>query len=43
MQQQEYKDALMFAADKVIIHLGLNDTDPRDWSNYSDFFYKRLS
>jgi sialate O-acetylesterase len=30
----EYKAAIDFAADYVIIHLGLNDTDPRDWPNY---------
>lgn len=38
MQQEEYKQAIAFAADIVIIHLGINDTDPRDWSNYRDFF-----
>ena len=27
--QQEYQDALDFAADIVVIHLGINDTDPR--------------
>jgi sialate O-acetylesterase len=30
----EYHEAIDFAADYVIIHLGLNDTDPRDWPNY---------
>lgn len=40
MDQQEYKEALEFAGDRVIIHLGLNDTDPRDWSNYRDDFVK---
>ena len=29
-----------FAADRVVIHLGLNDTDPRDWPNYRDDFTK---
>jgi sialate O-acetylesterase len=38
-EQQEYKDALNFAADKVVIHLGLNDTDPRNWPNYKDDFF----
>lgn len=38
MQQQEYKDALEFAGDIVVIHLGINDTDPRDWPDYRDFF-----
>ncbi len=35
---QEYSDALDFAADKVVIHLGLNDTDPRNWPDYRDEF-----
>lgn len=37
-QQKEYKDALSFAPDIAIIHLGLNDTDPRNWPNYRDQF-----
>lgn len=40
MDQQEYRDALSFAADIVVIHLGLNDTDPRNWPNYRDDFVK---
>lgn len=36
--QQEYKDALAFAADIVVIHLGINDTDPRNWPDYQDEF-----
>ncbi|MEF2683116.1 MAG: cyclically-permuted mutarotase family protein [Parabacteroides johnsonii] len=39
-EQEEYKAALDFAADQVVIHLGLNDTDPRDWPNYRDDFTK---
>ena len=39
-EQEEYKAALDFAADRVVIHLGLNDTDPRDWPNYRDDFTK---
>ena len=35
----EYKAALEFAPDIAIIHLGLNDTDPRCWPNYRDYFY----
>ena len=35
----EYKAALEFAPDIAIIHLGLNDTDPRCWPNYRDHFY----
>lgn len=37
-QQQEYKDAIAFAGDIVVIHLGINDTDPRNWPNYRDEF-----
>ncbi len=37
-QQQEYKDAMAFAGDIVVIHLGVNDTDPRNWPNYRDEF-----
>lgn len=37
-EQPEYQNALAFAADRVIIHLGLNDTDPRNWPNYRDEF-----
>ncbi len=38
VKQQEYKDALAFAGDIVVIHLGINDTDPRNWPNYRDEF-----
>ena len=31
MEQAEYRAALSFAGDIVVIHLGINDTDPRDW------------
>ena len=34
----EYEAALAFAPDYVVIHLGLNDTDPRNWPNYRDEF-----
>ena len=40
MQQDEFKQAIAFAADIVVIHLGINDTDPRNWPNYRDFFVK---
>ena len=40
IEQKEYKEAIRFAADYVIIHLGLNDTDPRDWPLYQDDFVK---
>lgn len=38
MKQPEFRDALTFAGDIVVIHLGLNDTDPRNWPNYRDEF-----
>lgn len=38
IQEEQYKKALAFAADRVIIHLGLNDTDPRNWPNFKDDF-----
>ncbi|MEJ5960808.1 GDSL-type esterase/lipase family protein [Pedobacter immunditicola] len=34
----EFKKALAFDADIAIIHLGLNDTDPRNWPNFKDDF-----
>ncbi|MFC5683091.1 GDSL-type esterase/lipase family protein [Flavobacterium sp. MAHUQ-51] len=34
----EFKNALAFNPDIAIIHLGLNDTDPRNWPNYNDEF-----
>ena len=40
IEQQEYKDAMAFGGDIAIIHLGLNDTDPRNWPNYSEDFEK---
>ena len=36
--QAEFRRAMDFAGDIVVIHLGLNDTDPRDWPNYRDEF-----
>lgn len=38
IQQPEFKAAMDFAGDVAIIHLGLNDTDPRNWPNYRDEF-----
>lgn len=34
----EFRAALDFKADLVVIHLGLNDTDPRNWPQYADEF-----
>ncbi|UFH45693.1 GDSL-type esterase/lipase family protein [Flavobacterium galactosidilyticum] len=35
---KEFKDAIAFNPDIAIIHLGLNDTDPRNWPNYKEEF-----
>lgn len=35
---KEFTEALSFHPDIAIIHLGLNDTDPRNWPNYGDEF-----
>lgn len=37
-KQQEFHDAMAFHADIAVIHLGINDTDPRNWPNYRDEF-----
>jgi len=43
IQQSEFQEALKFNPQIVVIHLGLNDTDPRDWPNYRDNFIKNYS
>lgn len=40
IEQEEYKNAIAFAGDLVIIHLGLNDTDPRNWPNHKEHFFQ---
>ena len=35
---KEYHEALEYKPDMVVIHLGLNDTDPQVWANYADEF-----
>lgn len=40
INEPEYAAALAFKADLVVIHLGLNDTDPRDWPDYGDEFVR---
>jgi len=37
-EQEEYQKALVFVPDIAIIHLGLNDTDPRNWKYYKREF-----
>lgn len=34
----ECRDAMAFAPDIAVIHLGINDTDPRDWPDYGSEF-----
>lgn len=36
--QEEFRRAMDFRADIAVIHLGVNDTDPRAWPNYRDEF-----
>ena len=36
--QKEFREAMDFAGDICVIHLGVNDTDPRSWPNYRDDF-----
>ena len=38
MEQEEYRAAMQWPADVIVIHLGINDTDPRNWPNYRDEF-----
>lgn len=35
---KEYAAAIAFRPDIAVIHLGINDTDPRNWPNYRDEF-----
>lgn len=38
MNLPEFQEAINFKPDMVVIHLGLNDTDPRDWPDFGDEF-----
>ena len=38
MQTPEFRRAMDFRADWVVIHLGLNDTDPRNWPDWKEQF-----
>lgn len=40
LKQEEFRKAVAFGGDIVVIHLGINDTDPRDWPDYRDYFVK---
>lgn len=39
-EQPEFEEALSFGADVAVVHLGLNDTDPRTFPHYRDEFVK---
>ena len=38
MKSPEWRDALAFKPDIAIVHLGVNDTDPRNWPYHGDEF-----
>ncbi len=38
VKQPEFRQAMDFAGDIAVIHLGVNDTDPRAWPHYRDEF-----
>ncbi len=38
VKNPEFGAALAFAPDIVVIHLGVNDTDPRDWPDHNNEF-----
>lgn len=40
MQTEEFRKAIAFDADIVIVHLGLNDTHPMNWPNYAQNFVR---
>ena len=40
MRQDEFRQAMAFKGDIAVIHLGINDTDPRNWPNYRDDFVR---
>ena len=35
---KQFEEVMSFKSDVAIIHLGLNDTDPRDWPEFKDDF-----
>lgn len=37
-KHEEYAAAMEFAPDIIVVHLGINDTDPRDYPEYGDEF-----
>lgn len=43
IKTKAYADALAFVPDIVVISLGLNDTDPRNWPNFRNEFFANYS
>ena len=42
-KQEQFTDAMNFHGEIAVVHLGLNDTDPRNWPNYRDEFHHDYS
>lgn len=40
VKQEEFREAIAFKGGIAVMHLGINDTDPRNWPNYRDEFVK---
>ncbi|MCM1071580.1 MAG: GDSL-type esterase/lipase family protein, partial [Alistipes timonensis] len=40
MKLPEFRQALDFRPDIVVVHLGVNDTDPRNWPDFGDGFVR---
>lgn len=40
VKSPEFKAALAFKPDIIVVHLGVNDTDPRNWPDYNSSFVK---
>ncbi|MCH5232723.1 MAG: sialate O-acetylesterase [Muribaculaceae bacterium] len=38
IEQEEFAAAMEFAPDLIVMHLGINDTEPRDYPHYGDEF-----
>ena len=40
IKSPEFADAVAFRPDILVMHLGVNDTDPRNWPDFGDLFVK---
>ncbi|MDE5744728.1 MAG: hypothetical protein K2H84_03590, partial [Paramuribaculum sp.] len=40
VKSPEFRAALAFKPDIIVVHLGVNDTDPRNWPDYNSEFIK---